>query len=150
MKPFRRILVTLDGSDTSRKALVAALQIARDAGGRVQMLHVFNELAYLNGFEASGQIAGMAHDYGAKVLAQGAEIAQAAGVEHEERLLEEPGRGLGQVVADAARDWDADLLVVGSHGRRGFDRLVLGSGAEKIIRQATVPVLVIRGSDDER
>jgi nucleotide-binding universal stress UspA family protein len=47
-------------------------------------------------------------------------------------------------VADAARDWKADLVVVGSHGRRGLGRVLLGSGAEDILRLAPVPVLVVR------
>ena len=48
------------------------------------------------------------------------------------------------MVADEARRWNADLIVVGTHGRRGVGRMLLGSGAEQVIRMAPVPVLVIR------
>jgi nucleotide-binding universal stress UspA family protein len=48
------------------------------------------------------------------------------------------------VVSDAAKRWNADLIVVGTHGRRGVGRVLMGSGAEQIIRLAPVPVLVIR------
>jgi nucleotide-binding universal stress UspA family protein len=147
MTPFRRVLVPVDGSATSNKALVTALQIARDAGGSVKLVHFLDELAYLTGFEASGQVAGLARQHAVQVLSQAAEIAQSAGVQHEELLLETPGRGLGHAVAEAVREWDADLVVVGSHGRRGFDRLILGSGAEQVVRLSPAPVLVIRGSD---
>jgi nucleotide-binding universal stress UspA family protein len=51
---------------------------------------------------------------------------------------------LPEVVADEARRWQADLIVVGTHGRRGVGRMLLGSGAEQVIRMAPVPVLVIR------
>ena len=62
------------------------------------------------------------------------------------RLLDDPDdRRLGEVVADEARQWPADLIVVGTHGRRGVARALLGSGAEQVIRLAPVPVLAVRG-----
>jgi nucleotide-binding universal stress UspA family protein len=54
---------------------------------------------------------------------------------------------LGEAVAREAQQWDADLIAVGTHGRRGLGRVLLGSGAEQIIRVAPVPVLVIRGEE---
>jgi nucleotide-binding universal stress UspA family protein len=54
---------------------------------------------------------------------------------------------LAEVVADAATRFKADLIVVGTHGRRGLGRMMLGSGAEQIIRLAPVPVLVIRHNE---
>ena len=65
----------------------------------------------------------------------------------ETRLLEHNARRLGESIAHCAQEWQADLIVVGTHGRRGMGRLLLGSGAEQIIRLATAPVLVIRASD---
>ena len=70
----------------------------------------------------------------------------AAGVVAETALLEGLDLRLGDVVADDARAWSADLVVVGTHGRRGVGRVLLGSGAEQIIRQAPVPVLAVRSS----
>ena len=52
------------------------------------------------------------------------------------------------MIANAAREWTADLIVLGTHGRRGIGRVLLGSGAEQIIRLPPVPVLVIRSSDE--
>jgi nucleotide-binding universal stress UspA family protein len=52
---------------------------------------------------------------------------------------------LGESVADEAADWGADLVVLGTHGRRGLGRVLLGSGAEQVIRLCPVPVLVVRG-----
>ena len=65
------------------------------------------------------------------------------------RLADAPSQRLGRMVADEARGWEADLIVVGTHGRRGLGRVLLGSGAEQIIRDAPVPVLVIRGGDEQ-
>ena len=129
---FKRILVPVDGSATSNKALTAALQLARDSGGRVRVTHSLDELAYLSGFEYSGEVLKIARESAAKVL-------------DDAQLVDQPGQRLGQTVSEAALAWEADLIVVGTHGRRGIGRVLMGSGAEQVIRIAPVPVLVIRG-----
>ncbi|SDM45020.1 universal stress protein [Polaromonas sp. JS666] len=147
---FKRILIPVDGSDTSTKALVAGLQMARETGASVRLVHFVNEMAYLSGIDPYGSysadLAGMMREGGAKVLADAMAVAQSASVEVSQVLLEEPGNRLGEAVATAARQWGADLVVVGSHGRRGIGRVLMGSGAEQILRLAPVPVLVIRGA----
>lgn len=150
---FKRILIPVDGSDTANKALVAGLSMARETSASVRLLHALNEMAYLGGMAPdgswSGDLVGMVREAGAKVLADATAIAQSAGVEPSQVLLEEPGKRLGEAVAEAAKLWGADLVVVGSHGRRGLGRVLLGSGAEQILRLAPVPVLVVRGADPE-
>lgn len=148
---YKRILVPVDGSETSNKALVTALQLAKDAGGRVRLIHVVEELAYLSGYEQFGgysdDLFKVMRETGTKVLDDGLAIAQAAGVEADEMLFDDFGGRLAEVVADAAKQWNADLIVVGTHGRRGVGRVLLGSGAEQIIRLAPVPILVVRSSE---
>ena len=145
---FKRILVPLDGSETSNKALVAALQLARQGGGRVRLMHVIEEMAYLSGFDQyggySGDLVRIMRENGTKILDDGMAIAQSAGVEADQMLIDKFGERLGEMVSDAAKRWNADLIVVGTHGRRGIGRVLVGSGAEQIIRLAPVPVLVIR------
>ena len=145
---YKRILVPVDGSPTSNRALTTALQVARDAGGRVRLVHVVDELAYLSGFDQfggySGELIKAMQENGAKVLNDAMAIAQAAGVEADNMLFDNFGERLGESVADAAKRWNADLVVVGTHGRRGIGRVFLGSGAEQIIRLAPVHVLVVR------
>lgn len=142
---FKRILVPVDGSATSSKALTAALQLARESGGRVRVTHSLDELAYLSGFEYSGEVIKVARENAAKVLDDAMAIAKASGVPADQQLVDQPGQRLGQTVSDAALAWEADLIVVGTHGRRGIGRVLMGSGAEQVIRAAPVPVLVIRG-----
>lgn len=142
---YKRILVAVDGSPTSNKALTAALALARESSGRVRMLHSLDELAYVTGFEYSGNLIEIAREAAEKVLADAAEMAKAAGVEADTKLIDFPGVRLGETVAQEAKAFEADLVVVGTHGRRGFSRALLGSGAESIIRLAPAPVLVIRG-----
>lgn len=141
---YKRILVPVDGSDTSRRALVAALQLARENSGRVRVLHVLDELAYTTAYDYSGQVLEAARKEAARVIDEAAAIAGASGVPSDSKLLEVPGRRLGEVVAEEAMAWEADLVVVGTHGRRGVSRVVLGSGAEQVIRMAPVPVLAVR------
>lgn len=147
---YKRILVALDGSETSTRALTAALQLARQVGGRVRLVHVV-ELAYLGGFDpygaSSAELLKVIRENGAKVLSDGMAIAGSAGVEAESVLFDNFGERLADVMADEARRWDSDLIVVGTHGRRGMGRVLMGSGAEQIIRLAPVPVLVFRSPE---
>lgn len=143
---FKRILVPVDGSATSNKALDVALQLASESDARVRLVHSFDELAYLTGFEVLPQILDDARRYAGDVLNDGLKLAEARHVPADSRLLEVPGRRLGDLVAEAAKDFQADLIVLGTHGRRGIGRVALGSGAEQVIRSAPVPVLAVRGS----
>lgn len=147
---FKRILIPVDGSETSIEALVTALQLARESGAIVRLVNTVNELAYLGGIDPYGtysaDVVGMMREGGAKVLTDAMAIAESAGVQATQELLEEAGLRLGESVAEAARLWNADLVVVGSHGRRGIGRVLLGSGAEQIVRLAPVPVLVVRSA----
>ena len=76
------------------------------------------------------------------------EVAKSAGVDADHRLVEAAGQRLAEVVNKEVQSYHADLIVLGTHGRRGIGRVLLGSGAEQIIRAAQVPVLVIRGSEE--
>ncbi len=149
---YKRILIPVDGSETSNKALVAALQLARTVGGRVRLIHVIEELTYLSGYGQfggySGELITAIREAGTKILGDAMAIAQSAGVEADTLLLDNFDGRLAEVVADAAKEWNADLIVVGTHGRRGVGRALLGSGAEQIIRLAPVPVLVVRLGKD--
>jgi len=144
MALFQRILVPTDGSETATAATRMALQLARASGGRVRFLHSIDEVAYLSGFEYSGELVHAARTYAEDVLQQALALARAAGVEADTRLVDATGQRLGDVVAHEALQWPADLVVIGTHGRRGLGRMLLGSGAEQIIRTSPLPVLVTR------
>ena len=150
---YRRILVAVDGSVTSNKALVAALEMASYSGGRsvIRLIHVLDELVYLPGLDPhAGQFGTAIHamrEACAKILAEGLAIVQSAGVQGDTVLVDRMGAHLAETVADQARQWNASLLVVGTHGRRGVGRMLMGSGAEQIIRLAPCPVLVVRSAE---
>src|SRR5687767_11970769 len=101
---YKRILVPVDGSEASTKALVAALQLAREATGRVRVLHVLDELAYLSGFEVGADLLDRAREYGARTLQEAMAVAGSSGVPADMKLVESHGPRLGDTVAAEARE----------------------------------------------
>jgi len=145
---YQRILVPVDGSATSKLGLDEAIQIAKLTQGRLCLFHVIDELSFAL---ALGSKSGYAADLleslrseGARILDTAQTTAHAAGVEAETRLCDVFPGSVQEKVAAEALDWGAELIVLGTHGRRGAKRLMLGSGAERILRIAPVPVLLVR------
>ncbi|TQV62439.1 MAG: universal stress protein [Halothiobacillaceae bacterium] len=145
---FKRILVAVDGSETSMRALAKAIELTRAHGSHLMLVHVVEEVFLNVGEEIvdpralwSAMTAG-----GEKVLERMLEQVHAAGMEAESRMIEL--RDMGETIAGSilreAEAWQADLIVAGTHGRRGWRRILLGSTAEEVARMATMPVLLIR------
>jgi len=83
-------------------------------------------------------------------MAEAKTLAARNGIDAESVVTETLKDRVAGVILREARDWRADLIVMGTHGRRGFGHLVLGSDAEAVLHDAPVPVLLIRGAPDER
>jgi nucleotide-binding universal stress UspA family protein len=81
---------------------------------------------------------------GQKALAKGEALARESGVCVEAALLEAKGERIATVIIEDAKRWPADVIVMGTHGRSGFNHLIFGSVAEGVVRTATVPILLIR------
>ena len=151
---FRRILVAVDGSTTSNQALSAALEMASNSGGRsvIRLIHVLDQMAYFTGLDPyggqSGAVFSAMREAGEKILADALAIVQSADVQADTVLVDRLGAHLAETVAAEAKKWDASLIVVGTHGRRGVRRILLGSGAEQIIRLAPGRVLVVRTAEE--
>ena len=148
MSSYEQILVAIDGSPTSDKALDEAIRLAWMSGARLRLVHVVDELSHVNGFEPPmnylSEIVPLMRQAGEALLASRRQKAMDQGVETDAVLVaDSPGR-ICDHVAEQARRAGADLIVVGSHGRRGIGRVLLGSDAEQIVRHASVPVLVVR------
>ena len=147
---YQRILVATDGSPMADKALAEAIMLARAGGGRLLLLHVTEEPLPMTG-EGQWVMMELPREaflkLGEDILAKAAGKAKDADVAAETCQVEAMGRRVGRVITEQARAWDADLIVAGSHGRRGIDRLILGSVAEGLIRTAAMPVLLVRGEE---
>jgi nucleotide-binding universal stress UspA family protein len=149
MALLQQLLVPLDGSPTSVKALETAIELARLTRARLRLLYVIDELNYVNGFETAKayyeETLPFMQTEGEKLLAQMRRLATAKGVVCDSLLIESGAGRLCDVVAEQARQVHADMIVLGSHGRRGLGRVLMGSDAEQIVRHSPVPVLVVKG-----
>ncbi|WP_175956991.1 MULTISPECIES: universal stress protein [unclassified Burkholderia] len=143
---YKRILVAVDGSDTSRHAFDAALALAKSHGAELQPFYVVENAAiYYNvpGYDPS-VLRDQLVEQGNALAKDFTALMQAAGVKGETKLSEATSlNDVSSLILDGAKAFDADLLVLGTHGRRGFRRLVLGSIAEQCVRHASLPVLLI-------
>jgi len=145
---YQHILIPVDGSPTSDRALQEALALARQHNAQLQLLHVLEEVHFVD-MESSinyAELLESIRNSGAKVLAQAQVRVQQAGMTAETKLLEAGGERVANVIVAEAKRWPADLIVIGTHGRTGFSRLLFGSVAEGVVRTAPVPVLLIRAS----
>lgn len=144
---YRRILVPVDASPCSVKGLTEALQLASVLKAHVLLLHVVNELISepaLAPARYQQDLIESMRAVGKQTLADARELANAQGVEAEVKMIETIGGRASDCIVDAAKMWGADLIVMGTHGRRGMSRLAMGSDAELVVRSAPVPVLLVR------
>jgi len=148
---YERILVPIDGSPTSELGLKEAMRLAMLTHGRLRLIHVIDELSFALAADSYGNYAGELLDLlqksGADLLAKAQTTARAQGLQTDTVLYENLAKTVAQRVVDEAVSWQADLIVVGTHGRRGVRRMVLGSSAEGILRTSPVPVLLVRAPE---
>jgi nucleotide-binding universal stress UspA family protein len=146
---YKQILVAVDGSDTSNLALQEAMKLAKEQQAALRLVHVVDETpAYMtmDTAFALGDFQKAMREAGQKVLATCAATARQAGVEVDTKFIVLQTQRICDAIIEEAKRWPADLIVIGTHGRHGFNHLLLGSVAEGVIRLATSPILVIRGS----
>jgi nucleotide-binding universal stress UspA family protein len=146
---YKRILVPVDGSPTSTAGLNEALRLARNQMARVRLVHIVDERMIFSTAEAGLNIEPVIEALksgGKRLLDHAAKRAASRGVRAETELLENAASQVADVLVARARRWRADLIVMGTHGRRGVNRLVLGSDAELVVRNSPVPVLLVRSA----
>lgn len=151
---YKHILIAIDDSPTSRAALDEAITLARLHGATLEITHAVDE-SLVEAFKAHGAALVNTDDLekslktGAKaLLAEAHETALQAGITARSRLLAFPDTHVADQIATAVEHSGADLLVVGSHGRRGFRRFLLGSIAENLVRKIGISMLIVRGQPE--
>ncbi len=151
---YRRILLATDGSSVSNQALAQAVMLAAAFQSELRVVCVTDQYSidqswWVNA-EAFEELVQRMRAASNKILSEAAAEAQKSGVRAETRLLElqERGQRISDRIANEADAWPADLVVLGTHGRRGMDRLVLGSVAEGVARRASAPVMLVRSAAD--
>lgn len=145
---YRRILVPFDGSESAARALEEAVAIAGMTHASLRLLAVFDPLKHVNGFEPGAVIVldeiESARARLAGLLARSLADLRTRVPQADSHVVDGDGVDLPWLVAAEAASWGADLVVVGTRGLRGIDRLMLGSVAEDIVRRSDVPVMLVR------
>ncbi|WP_062366873.1 universal stress protein [Variovorax paradoxus] len=148
---YQRILVPVDGSSTSSHGLGEAIRLAKVTAGRLRLIHVIDELSFALAMDAySGRTGDWLDELraaAARLLEEGEARAAAEGVQADSVLCDNFRGAVPDRVTAEAASWPADLIVLGTHGRRGLGRMVMGSSAEQILRSASVPVLLVRAPE---
>lgn len=146
---YKRIMVAVDGSATAEGALNHAIVLAKEHKAQLAIVHVIDLVIHYGAGGLLGGYIQATRDFSNQIVAHARGVAQAAGIEAEILVPEivTTGYHVAQPIAEMAREWKADLLVAGTHGRRGVDRFFMGSVAERIVRVAPCPLLLLRDSE---
>ena len=146
---YGRIIVPIDGSALSSRACAEAIKLAVDQKAVLRFVHVVSYAfvsAVLGGTQTAELMRRMRED-AQELLSEAVTAARKAELENvESRVIEHHATQIGEAIVEDARQWNADLIVMGTHGRRGFARLVMGSDAEYVARHSSVPVLLFPGA----
>jgi nucleotide-binding universal stress UspA family protein len=144
---YQRILVPLDGSPTSERGAREAIKLASGQESTLFFLHVvddFRMLVEMTSVRSYDEMLRGLRQYGLEVLGKARHAAAEAGLHHEELLREVTNQRVADVIVDQAKQHGCDVIVMGTHGRRGFNRIAMGSEAEQVARTSPVPVLLVR------
>lgn len=148
---YQRILVPIDGSPTSDAGVAEAISLAKMTGGQLRFMHYLDPMPFFAGLEGAAAIAvdavSVMRADAEKLLQRAREQAVAKGVAADTVLVDTATGRLSEQVREQADHWLADLVVVGTHGRRGVRRTLLGSDAEDVARTSPVPVLLVRSRE---
>jgi len=144
---YERILVPTDGSTASRPAIAHAVALAAHHEATIHAIYVVNTASFASiPTEGSWEgVSEMLEREGGDALKEVTDAAAAADVPVE--CVQIDGAPSREIVR-YAETHDCDLIVMGTHGRGGIDRLLLGSVAEKVVRSSTVPVLTMHADED--
>jgi len=144
---YARILVPLDGSDTAARGLQEAAALARELHARLHLLHVIDEFSLRVDVVAMVNLDELRQSMrlqGEAMLAKARQLAADQGVTADTHLIETSRGRVSEVILDQAKALGCGLIVMGTHGRRGFSRTVIGSDAEQVLRGSSLPVLLVR------
>jgi nucleotide-binding universal stress UspA family protein len=143
----KKILVPLDGSHTSERGLQEAIGLAKGLNARLHLLHVVAEFPLLADLATAARHQDTVNNfrrYGQDLLTKAAATVAQAGLQADSALREVTEGHAADAIVQEAASAACDVIVMGTHGRRGLSRLTMGSEAELVVRTSGVPVLLIR------
>lgn len=146
---IQRILVPLDLSDHSRKALNYAVKFAQNFGAELELVHVVTPVVYAEGMVLPAAMENLDHESEKHARSELAKLAAADEVSSlEVKTTVLSGTPYDEIV-NHAKQRETDLLLITTHGRTGLQHFLLGSTAEKILRHAPCPVMIVRDKEHE-
>ena len=146
---YKRILVPVDGSDTAKRGLDEAIRLSKSIDANLKIVHIVDDSALALNPETGIAAGPLVEDFaegGKKILEEARARTAAEGVVAEVVLHENFTGRIADLIADEATKWNADLIVMGTHGRSGLRHAVLGSAAEAVVHASSVPVLLVKAS----
>lgn len=148
---YSRILVAVDDSEPSMLAMQEAIKLTKDQGAKLRIVFISDM------FLPAGE--GVPVDFksheinkrqeASNILNKMLALAHQSNISAESRSVEilESDNHIPEIIVNEADKWGADLIVLGTHGRSGLTRLLLGSVAEEVVRKTNVPVHIVRSQD---
>jgi nucleotide-binding universal stress UspA family protein len=143
---YERILVPTDGSEASEGAVEHAVDLAKQYGATIHALYVVDSGSYTSLEAGSDIVLEALKDEGKTAVGHVVDAAERAGVDVTSGVQTGTAH---RTILDYAEEEDCDLIVMGTHGRTGLNRYLLGSVTERIVRSSDVPVLTVRAAEDE-
>jgi nucleotide-binding universal stress UspA family protein len=144
-KFFRNIVIATDGSENTQRAIEYGIKFAKLNGATVHALHVVDTFSLSQNWTVGWEtIYEILQNEGQRAISKVKEYGETSGVDVKEVLLE--GHPSSEII-DFAENNDIDLIVMGTLGKTGLDRFLLGSVAERVVRNSKVPVLVVRSEE---
>ncbi len=144
---YKRILVPIDGSHTSQRGLTEAIRLAKHHKARLRLIHVVDVFIVALPLESgryADEIQKSFREDGRRLVNKAEALVRKHGLTVDSVMSEIVGGRAAEIIVAQARKWRADIIVIGTHGRRGVRRLVMGSDAEEVVRTSPVPVLLVR------
>ncbi len=144
---YRKILVPVDSSSTAQRGLQEAVKLAQTLNASLVLLHVVESMPMMMEVASAAtweQLITSLRENGQRTLDQARDSTLAGRVACETYLEDAAAQPVSDIIIEQARLRHCDLIVMGTHGRRGIGRMVMGSDAETVIRTSPVPVLLVR------
>lgn len=149
---YQRILVAIDKSEPAQQAIIEACRLAKATNATLKFVHVMDMADYgwefINTQDPALRVQQQAaHEIASRPLTQAAKHAAELGVNAETECLPPQRAGVAAKLLELAAEWQAELVIMGTHGRDGIDHFLLGSVAERVVRHAKGPVMLVRTPD---
>lgn len=149
---YKRILCPIDGSSTSNHGILEAVKLAKDQGAQLRFVHIVD--TYIPTIDDVGSlipvnVSDILQKNAEEVIENAKDIAKDAGVVADAKVAETLGGRPAKEIIKQAKDWSADLIVMGTHGLRGFNRIIMGSDAENVVRTSSIPVMLVNASNEQ-